>query len=136
MKKVIVGIVCVLIIAAIVICCIRFLPAKSNSNNVAKNQVIEQREGYDVNVSKKDITIEKGKEASFDIVFTNPDESSIREYIKCEDQDDIVLVKYSPLKDKKITVQVQGLKAGETEILVCDYNYPELKEIVKVKVTK
>lgn len=105
----------------------------TNSNSV-KVQEKDQSEGYEINVSKKEITIEKGKEASFDITFTNPDESSIREYIHCDDQNDIVIVKYSALENKKITVDVEALKAGATEITVCDYNYPDVKEIVKVNV--
>lgn len=105
--------------------------SNSNSNNVETQKT---EEGYEIKVSKKDITIEKGTEASFDITFTNPDESSIREYIHCEDQDDIVIVKYSALEDKKITVEVEALKVGVTEIVVCDYNYPNIKEIVKVNV--
>lgn len=102
-------------------------------NQETDNQAKEQ-EGYEIIVSKKDITIEKGAETSFDITFTNPDESSIREYITCKDQSDIIVVKYGMLKDKKITVEVEGLKVGTTEISVCDYNYPDRKEIVKVNV--
>ena len=107
--------------------------SNSNSNNV-ETQKTKTEEEYEIKVSKKDITIEKGTEASFDITFTNPDESSIREYINCEDQNDIVIVKYSALEDKKITVEVEALKVGATEIVVCDYNYPNIKEIVKVNV--
>ena len=36
--------------------------------------------------------------------------------------------------NKKITVDVEALKAGATEITVCDYNYPDVKEIVQVNV--
>ena len=159
MKKVVIGIVSVLVVVAIAVVAMRCFSTKPNSENVIDNssrsntenqetkpnetkpnedepKEIENDEGYEIIVSKKDISIEKGEETSFEITFTNPDESSIREYIKCEDQDDIILVKYSPLDDKKITVEVEGLKAGTTEISVCDYNYPDVKEIVKVNVTE
>ena len=106
-----------------------------NSNNI-ENREIEPQEGYEIIVSKKDITIEKGSETSFVITFTNPDESSIREYITCKDQSDIILVKYSMLENKKITVEVEALKVGVTEIVVSDYNYPDMKEIVKVNVVE
>lgn len=147
MKKVIIGIVSAVIVIAIVVAFVINIGKKSNyekkisnSNNV-ENQEIEQtektqKEGYEIIVSKKDITIEKGSQTSFDITFTNPDESSIREYIKCEDQNDIIIVKYTALENKKITVEVEALKAGTTEILVCDYEYPEVKEIVKVNVVE
>ena len=79
-------------------------------------------------------TVEKGKTASFDITFTNPDESSIREYITCKDQEDIILVKYGMLEDKKINVEIEALKVGYTEITICDYNYPDTNMIVKVNV--
>ena len=108
----------------------------SLTTNSSNNSVSEKNDGYEIIVSKKELTIEKGKEASFDITFTNPDESSIREYIKCEDQSEIITVKYTPLENKKITVEVEALKEGETEILVCDYNYPDKKEIVKVKIVE
>ena len=107
-----------------------------NKNDEVDNQEKGQNEGYEIILSENDITIEKGSEASFDITFTNPDESSIREYITCEDQDDIILVKYSMLENKKITVEVEALKVGTTEILVCDYNYPDRKEIVRVNVVE
>ena len=145
MKKIVIGVICVLIVAAIVIALIINSGAKTNSENEIINsnasdleeiKEIDEEEGYEIIVSKKDITIEKGSEASFDITFTNPDESSIREYIKCEDQNDIILVKYSDLKDKKITVEVEALKVGITEISICDYNYPDAKEIVKVNVVE
>ena len=152
MKKIILGIVSLLIVGAIVYFCVSNFGAKPNSGdetaNLASNNIktqevekkeiekneVKEKEGYDIIVSKKDITIDKGEEASFEITFTNPDETSIREYIHCEDQDDIILVKYTPIEDKKITVQVEGLKVGTTEIMICDYEYPEVKEIVKVKV--
>ena len=145
MKKIVIGVICVLIVAAIVIALIINSGAKTNSENEIINsnasdleeiKEIDEEEGYEIIVSKKDITIEKGSEASFDITFTNPDESSIREYIKCEDQNDIILVKYSDLKDKKITVDVEALKTGPTEIMICDYNYPNKKAIVKVTVVE
>ena len=107
----------------------------SKTNEVVEiNEPNKSKEGYDINISNKEITIEKGKKSSFVVTFTNPDESSIREYINCEDQNDIILVKYSDIKDSKITVDIDALKVGSTEISVCDYNYPEVKEIVKVKV--
>ena len=144
MKKrlfLILSVLIVVVIASVLIC---VLGTKSNSENEITNlssdnivnQETEQKEGYEIIVSKKDITIEKGSETSFDITFTNPDESSIREYIKCEDQSNIILVKYSMFKDHKITVEVEALKVGVTEILVCDYNYPDMKEIVKVNVVE
>ena len=144
MKKIVIGVICILIVVAIVIAIVISSGAKSNSGNEiinadsnnVENKEVEEKEGYDIVVSKKDITIKKGSEESFDITFTNPDESSIREYIKCEDQNDIILVKYSDLKDKKITVEVEALKVGVTEISICDYNYPEVKEIVKVNVVE
>ena len=127
-----------LIIGAIVALAINFSAKTNNESEILKpdsnNTEKQEKEGYEIIVSKKEITIEKGKETSFDIIFTNPDESSIREYIKCEDQDDIILVKYSMLEDKKITVEIEALKAGVTEILVSDYNYPDIKEIIKVNV--
>ena len=95
-----------------------------------------QEEGYEIITSESEITVEEGAEVSFDITFTNPDESSIREYITCEDQDDIISVQYSPIEDNKITVTVDGLKSGDTEIVISDYNYPEMKAIVKVNVTE
>ncbi len=108
----------------------------NNTSLTTNNSESKKNDGYEIIVSKKELTIEKGKEASFDITFTNPDESSIREYIKCEDQSEIITVKYTPLENKKITVEVEALKEGETEILVCDYNYPDRKEIVKVNVVE
>lgn len=94
----------------------------------------ENEVGYEIVVSKNDITLEKGEEASFDITFANPDESSIREYITCKDQNDMILLEYGALENHQITVSLKALKAGTTEIVVCDYNYPERKEIVKVNV--
>ena len=38
--------------------------------------------------------------------------------------------------NKKINVEVEGLKAGETKILVSDYEYPDFKEYVTVKVVE
>lgn len=149
MKKIIIGIVSLLIVGAIVYACISNFEAKPNSKNETANLTInntktqevekkevKEKEGYEIIVSKKDITIEKGEKTSFEITFTNPDEISIREYIHCEDQNNIILVEYTPLEDKKITVQVEALKAGTTEIVVCDFEYPDKKEIVKVNVTE
>lgn len=147
MKKVLIGVLCVLIVVAIAVALVMNFGAKStpenvkadsNTNNVESQETKqeEQKEGYEIIVSKKEITLEKGKETSFEITFTNPDETSIREYIHCEDQSDIIVVRYTPLKDYKITVEVEALKAGTTEILVCDYDYPDVKEIVKVNVVE
>ena len=156
MKKIIIRIIIVLIVAAIAIVLISNFSTKPNpevenssssasnaesekvenatSNTSTTESKEEPKEGYEINVSEKEIIIEKGAEASFDITFTNPDETSIREYIHCEDQDDIIVVKYTPLEDSKITVEIKALKEGTTEIVVCDYNYPDVKEIVKVNV--
>ena len=144
MKKVILGILCAVFIIVCVVLNSENFKNKSNSENTINNSTQEnsqnnqkqEKEGYDIIVSKKEITIEKGKEESFDITFTNPDETSIREYIKCQDNNDIIIVQYSDLIDGKINVDVKGLKAGNTEISVCDYNYPERKEIVKVNVVE
>ena len=105
--------------------------SSSTSNNTQDKQ--ESKE-YEVNVSKKNIELKVESSSSFEITFTNPDESSIREYITCKDQNDIILVKYSPLENKTITVEVDALKVGVTEIEVCDYNYPNVKQIVTVNV--
>ena len=40
------------------------------------------------------------------------------------------------LENKKITVEVEALKVGTTEILICDYNYLDRNEIVKVNVVE
>ena len=141
MKKIIIGVLSVLVVVAIAVALIINFGVKSNneneivnSNNNVESQEKKQTEGYEIIISKKDITLEKGSKTTFDITFTNPDELSIREYIKCEDQGDIVTVIYSMIEDKKITVTVEALKAGYTEIVVSDYAYPEMKEIVKVNV--
>lgn len=138
MKKLLIVIVIVVLAIGVAFACKSFIKPneeKANDNSVENNTEKEQANvGYDVLVSEKELTIEKGKKASFEITFTNPDESSVREYIHCQDQDDIVTVTYSVIKDKKITVQVEGLKEGTTEIIVSDYNYPDVKEVVKVNV--
>ena len=82
------------------------------------------------------ITIEKGSKASFDITYTNPDETSIREYITCEDNHDIILFRYYPINDGKTTIEVDALKAGTTEIVICDFDYQDVKAIVKVNVVE
>ena len=87
-------------------------------------------------LSNKNITVEKGSIASFNITFTNPDESSIREYIYCKDQSDIIVVKYSDVINKKINVELEALKIRVTEIVVSDYNYPDKKEIIKINVVE
>lgn len=106
----------------------------NSTSNTTKNQ--EQKDGYEIIVSNKNITVEKGSTASFNITFTNPDESSIREYIHCKDQSDIIVVRYSDVINKKINVELEALKVGVTEIEVSDYNYPDKKEIIKVNVVE
>ena len=106
---------------------------KSTSNNEEK-ETETKNEGYEIKVSKTDIIIEKGSKASFDITYTNPDETSIREYIDCKDQDDIVAVTYSDIVNKKINVEVEALKVGTTEISISDYSYPNKKVTVKVNI--
>ena len=108
----------------------------SSENKNTNTQNNDQKNGYEIILSKKEITVKKGSSESFDITFTNPDESSIREYIHSDNQNDIIVVKYSDMKDKKINVQVEGLKVGTSEISISDYNYPNKKEIVKVKVVE
>ena len=142
MKKFLLGFLCV-IIAGFVALTLGFYFGGKISNeggidkkNNTESQETTKKEGYEINVSNKDITVNVGEEESFEITFTNPDESSIREYIKCKDQDNVIIVKYSDLEDKKITVTVEGLKAGDTEVEVSDYNYPDMKEIVKVNVVE
>ena len=144
MKKVVVGIISILIVAAIAVAVAFTINSSSkpisekeniNSNsNKVENQQKEQKVGYDIILSNKDITIEKGQTASFDITFTNPNEMSIREYIVCDDQNDIILVKYSDMHNNKISVDVDALRVGSTKILICDYEYPDVKEYVKVNV--
>ena len=135
MKKVLIGIICIVIIVVCAFFIVKNISKKSNEENEVQNSNQEQ-EGYPINVSKKEITIKKGLEESFEITFTNPDDESIREYIKCKDDHEIVLVQYSDLIDAKIKVDVKGLKVGTTEISICDYNYPEVKTIVKVNVVE
>ena len=108
---------------------------KTNSNST-QNQETKQNEVYEIKISTKEITIEKGSTTSFEVTFTNPDEASIMEYIKCDKQNEIIDVKYSQLKDKKITVELKALKVGSAEITISDYNYPNKKEIVKVNVVE
>ena len=142
MKKII-GIIIILVVVAIVIFLMSHSSNKTTSGNEiantnsVENKVVEQKilnGESSVIVTDKEITIVKGTKSNFVVTFTNPDESSIREYIKCKDQDDIVLVKYSDIENKKITVEVEGLKAGTTEITISDYTYPDIQEIVKVNV--
>ena len=136
MKKVIMGLFLLAIVVAVIIAEYPNLLDKNEKFVFDASEVEEfnQSEGYGIIVSKKDIVLEKGTTESFDIIFTNPDESSIREYIHCEDQADIVTVKYSMYKDHKITVEVDALKEGTTEIEICDYNYRNITKIVKVTV--
>ena len=143
MKKIIIGIIIILVVAAALVFLMSHFADKSTTGNEIVNtanvekQVTEPKNldgGSSVIVTDKEITIVKGSKSTFVVTFTNPDESAIREYIKCKDQDDIVLVKYTDIENKKTTVEVEGLKAGSTEIIVSDYTYPELQEIVKVNV--
>ena len=145
MKKVVILILCLLIIGG---CLYAFtknsktesevesVESKIESKEIESEVESEKPEGYDIVLSKKELTIKKGSSESFEITFTNPDETSIREYIHCDDQSDIVVVKYSDMVNKKINVEVEGLKAGETKILVSDYEYPDFKEYVTVKVVE
>ena len=145
MKKVVILILCLLIIGG---CLYAFtknsktesdvesVESKTESKEIESEVESEKLEGYDILLSKKELTIKKGSSESFEITFTNPDETSIREYIHCDDQSDIVIVKYSDMANKKINVEVEGLKAGETKILVSDYEYPDFKEYVTVKVVE
>lgn len=147
MKKVVILILCLLIIGG----CLYAFTKNSKTETPKESQSVESKveskeiesevesekpEGYDILLSKKELTIKKGSSESFEITFTNPDETSIREYIHCDDQSDIVIVKYSDMANKKINVEVEGLKAGETKILVSDYEYPDFKEYVTVKVVE
>lgn len=142
MKKVVIGIIIVLVVGGLVAFLIvnnnskqkPQIEASKSSENSAVNKEQEQKKGYEIKVSKKEITIEKGESSSFEVTFTNPDSTSIREYIDCKDQNKIVTVSYSDIKGGKMTVEVEGLKVGTTEIEISDYEYPETKEIVKVNV--
>ena len=138
MKKVVIGIVCVLIVGGL----ITFLIVNNNSKQKPENETTktsenvketEQKKEY-VKVSKNEITVVKGKSTSFVVTFTNPDLSTVREYINCKDSSKIVDISYTDIVDGKTTVIVEGLKVGTTEIEVSDYEYPESKEIVKVNV--
>ena len=138
MKKVVIGIVCALIVGGLV----AFLIVNNNSKQKEENETTktsenvketEQKKEY-VKVSKNEITVVKGKSTSFVVTFTNPDLSTVREYINCKDSSKIVDISYTNIVDGKMTVEVEGLKVGTTEIEVSDYEYPESKEIVKVKV--
>ena len=145
MKKAVILILCLLIIGG---CLYAFtknsktesdvesVESKIESKEIESEVESEKPEEYDIVLSKKELTIKKGSSESFEITFTNPDETSIREYIHCDDQSDIVVVKYSDMANKKINVEVEGLKAGETKILVSDYEYPDFKEYVTVKVVE
>ena len=46
----------------------------------------------------------------------------------------MVDISYTDIVEGKTTVEVEGLKVGTTEIEISDYEYPESKAIVKVKV--
>ena len=142
MKKVVIGIVCVLLVGGLVAFLIINNNSKQDNKNVnetpkasenEKNKETEQNEEY-VKVSKNEITVVKGKSISFVVTFTNPDLSSVREYINCKDSSYMVDISYTDIVDGKMTVEVEGLKVGTTEIEVSDYEYPESKAIVKVNV--
>ena len=107
-----------------------------STSDKEETQSEEKQEGYEIITSEKEITVQKGKTSTFDITFTNPDETSIREFIHSDDQDDIIEVRYTPIENKKITVEVEGLKIGKTEILISDYEYPDTKVYVKVNVVE
>lgn len=109
---------------------------KIQESEIVESTEEESKEGYEILVSKKEITIKEGTTESFEITFTNPDETSIREFIHSDDQDDIIEVRYTPLENKKTTVEVEGLKIGKTEILISDYEYPDTKVYVKVNVVE
>ena len=151
MKKFIAFILCVLLIGVIMFAI--YTSSNKKSDSIESTPIVESKteektqesekaesteevskEGYEILLSKKEITIKEGSTESFEITFTNPDETSIREYIHCDDQSDLVEVRYTPLDNKKITVEVKGLKPGSTEILISDYEYPNYKEYVKVVV--
>ena len=152
MKKSLAFILCLLLIGVIVFAIIISTNKKSDSiestpiveskteektqesEKAESTEPEESKEGYEILLSKKEITVEEGATESFEITFTNPDETSIREYIHCDDQADLVEVRYTPLENKKITVEVEGLKPGTTEISISDYEYPEVKTSVKVSV--
>ena len=143
MKKILIGIIVLLVIGTVAFVLINNFGGKSKSRNEETNTNVsnvenqkEQKEGYEIIVSKKEITVKKGSQESFDITFTTPDISSVREYIVCKDQSDIVIVRYSDVIDRKIKVDVEGLKVGTTQIEICDYNYPDMKEFVKVNVVE
>ena len=154
MKKVLIGIICGLIIGGIIFAVInqskkdtgsKSEPSKSSVESKQKESKAEKdssesaekeetNEGYEILVSKKELTIEEGSTESFEITFTNPDEMSIREYIHCDDQGKTVEVRYTPLENKKTTVEVEGLKAGKTQLLISDYEYPNYKIFVNINV--
>lgn len=48
----------------------------------------------------------------------------------------ILSIFINQIENKKNTVEVDGLKAGNTEIEVCYYNYPNIKQIVSVNVVE
>ncbi len=148
MKKVIIVILCLLIIGGGIFAFKNYSKTETNEESQSVESKVESKEieseaeskestkqkGYDITLSKKELTIKKGSKESFDITFTNPDEMSIREYIHSDDQDDLISFQYTPLEDKKIHVEVDGLKVGSTTIIVSDYEYPDYKIEVKVNV--
>lgn len=153
MKKALIIILCLLVTGGIIFAVINYSkPTSSSGSNTSESNIESKKteakaesdapesteedseEGYDILLSKKEIKVKEGTTESFEITFTNPDETSIREYVHCDDQADIVEVRYTPLDNKKITVEVKGLKKGTTEILISDYEYPNYKEYVKVVV--
>jgi len=142
MKKIVIGIVSVLLVGGLVAFVIvnnnskqntENETPKTNENENVNDKETEQKEEY-VKVSKNEITIAEGKSTSFVVTFTNPDLSTIREYVNCKDQGKIADTSYTDIIDGKMTVIVEGLTVGSTEIEISDYEYPESKAIVKVNV--
>ena len=138
MKKVVIGIVSVLLVGGLVAFLIVNNNSKQNSEKetpkTSEKEQEKKEEAEYVKVSKNEITVVKGKSTSFVVTFTNPDLSTVREYINCKDSGKMVDISYTDIVDGKTTVEVEGLKVGTTEIEISDYEYPESKAIVKVKV--
>ena len=138
MKKVVIGIVSALLVGGLVAFLIVNNNSKQNSEKetpkTSEKEQEKKEETEYVKVSKNEITVVKGKSTSFVVTFTNPDLSTVREYINCKDSGKMVDISYTDIVEGKTTVEVEGLKVGTTEIEISDYEYPESKAIVKVKV--
>ena len=139
MKKIIISIVGVLLVGTLVVfLIINNKPQDQLGNETSKtnenSSETKKTAGYKIIVSENEITVEQGKKHSFEVTFTNPDLTSIREYIVCKDQDKLVSVTYSAIENGKMTIEVEGLEVGTTEIEISDFEYPETKEIVKVNI--